>query len=91
MVRPFDDATRRNIAKLCAAFTRLPSDETAVLKRAAVVIALTRSEADAGTSFLLTRRAAGLRCETGRFQQMMQVELVNEGPVTILLDSGKAF
>lgn len=36
-------------------------------------------------------RVAGLRCETGRFQQMMKVELVNEGPVTILLDSGKAF
>jgi D-aminoacyl-tRNA deacylase len=36
-------------------------------------------------------QAAGLRCETGRFQEMMQVELVNEGPVTILLDSGKAF
>jgi len=35
--------------------------------------------------------AAGLRCETGRFQEMMQVELVNEGPVTILLDSGKTF
>jgi D-tyrosyl-tRNA(Tyr) deacylase len=35
-------------------------------------------------------RAAGLRCETGRFQEMMQVELVNEGPVTILLDSAKA-
>jgi D-aminoacyl-tRNA deacylase len=34
---------------------------------------------------------AGLRCETGRFQQMMQVELVNEGPVTILLDSAKSF
>jgi D-aminoacyl-tRNA deacylase len=36
-------------------------------------------------------RAGGLRCETGRFQEMMQVELVNDGPVTILLDSGKAF
>jgi D-aminoacyl-tRNA deacylase len=36
-------------------------------------------------------RAAGLRCETGRFQEMMQVELVNEGPVTILLDTTKAF
>ena len=36
-------------------------------------------------------RAAGLPCETGRFQEMMQVELVNEGPVTILLDSRKAF
>jgi D-aminoacyl-tRNA deacylase len=36
-------------------------------------------------------RAAGVRCETGRFQEMMQVELVNEGPVTILLDSKKVF
>jgi D-aminoacyl-tRNA deacylase len=36
-------------------------------------------------------RAAGLRCETGKFQAMMQVELVNEGPVTILLDSKKQF
>lgn len=36
-------------------------------------------------------RAAGLRCETGRFQEMMQVELVNEGPVTILVDSAKNF
>jgi D-tyrosyl-tRNA(Tyr) deacylase len=36
-------------------------------------------------------RAAGLRCETGRFQETMQVELVNDGPVTILLDSAKSF
>jgi len=36
-------------------------------------------------------RAAGVRCETGKFQEMMQVELVNEGPVTILLDSTKTF
>ncbi|PYX80165.1 MAG: D-tyrosyl-tRNA(Tyr) deacylase [Acidobacteria bacterium] len=36
-------------------------------------------------------RAAGLGCETGRFQEMMQVELVNDGPVTILLDSQKVF
>jgi D-tyrosyl-tRNA(Tyr) deacylase len=34
-------------------------------------------------------RAAGLRCETGRFQETMKVDLANEGPVTILLDSGK--
>ena len=32
-----------------------------------------------------------MRCETGRFQAMMDVELVNDGPVTILLDSEKAF
>jgi D-tyrosyl-tRNA(Tyr) deacylase len=36
-------------------------------------------------------RAAGLVCETGKFQEEMQVELVNYGPVTILLDSRKAF
>ena len=31
--------------------------------------------------------ATGLRVETGRFQQYMQVEIHNDGPVTILLDS----
>jgi len=36
-------------------------------------------------------RSLGLRCETGRFQEMMEVELVNQGPVTILLDSKKLF
>ncbi len=36
-------------------------------------------------------RALGLRCETGRFQESMEVELVNQGPVTILLDSRKLF
>ncbi|HWZ45198.1 MAG TPA: D-aminoacyl-tRNA deacylase [Candidatus Saccharimonadales bacterium] len=36
-------------------------------------------------------RAAGLRCETGQFQATMEVELVNSGPVTILLDSEKQF
>jgi D-tyrosyl-tRNA(Tyr) deacylase len=41
--------------------------------------------------FVQRIRALGLRCETGRFQEMMQVELVNSGPVTILLDSKKLF
>lgn len=36
-------------------------------------------------------RGTGVRCETGRFQATMKVELVNEGPVTILLDSRKIF
>jgi 8-oxo-dGTP pyrophosphatase MutT (NUDIX family) len=59
-VRPFNDATRRNIAERCAAFTRVSDAEPApALKRAAVAIALT---ADAGeTALLLTRRAASLR------------------------------
>ncbi len=42
-------------------------------------------------AFVENIRSGGVRCETGRFQEMMQVELVNEGPVTILLDSTKAF
>ncbi len=41
--------------------------------------------------FVARIRALGLRCETGRFQEMMEVELVNSGPVTILLDSKKLF
>ena len=38
-----------------------------------------------------TLRAGGLSVETGEFQADMDVELVNDGPVTILLDSRKAF
>ena len=33
----------------------------------------------------------GVSCQTGRFGAMMQVTLVNDGPVTILLDSDKTF
>ena len=35
--------------------------------------------------------ASGLKVETGRFQQYMQVEIQNDGPVTILLDSREKF
>jgi D-tyrosyl-tRNA(Tyr) deacylase len=41
--------------------------------------------------FVAKIRESGVPCETGRFQAMMQVELVNDGPVTILLDSTRAF
>ena len=41
--------------------------------------------------FVARIQELGLRCETGRFQETMRVELVNEGPVTILLDSKKEF
>src|SRR5689334_6703972 len=41
--------------------------------------------------FVARVRDAGVRCETGHFQAMMEVELVNTGPVTILLDSEKLF
>jgi D-aminoacyl-tRNA deacylase len=36
-------------------------------------------------------RDAGLPVQTGEFQAMMQVSLVNDGPVTILLDSRRTF
>ena len=41
--------------------------------------------------FVSKIKASGLRCETGEFQAMMDVELVNAGPVTILVDSEKEF
>ncbi len=37
--------------------------------------------------FVEQASATGLKVETGRFQQYMQVEIHNDGPVTILLDS----
>ena len=37
--------------------------------------------------FIEEVRATGLKVATGRFQQYMQVEIHNDGPVTILLDS----
>jgi D-tyrosyl-tRNA(Tyr) deacylase len=41
--------------------------------------------------FVAQIRRRGLRCETGQFQAMMSVSLVNQGPVTVLLDSSKLF
>jgi D-tyrosyl-tRNA(Tyr) deacylase len=41
--------------------------------------------------FCAALRALGVTVETGIFQATMSVELVNEGPVTILLDSDKTF
>jgi 8-oxo-dGTP pyrophosphatase MutT (NUDIX family) len=68
MVRPFDDTTRRNIAGLCAAFTRAqPGGPAPALKRAAVAFALTSADAGGGTAFLLTRRAAGLRAHSNQW------------------------
>jgi len=42
-------------------------------------------------SLLTELRQSGLRIEAGVFQAHMDVELVNDGPVTILLDSRKSF
>ncbi|MGA8221921.1 MAG: D-aminoacyl-tRNA deacylase [Candidatus Acidiferrales bacterium] len=41
--------------------------------------------------FVRALRALGVRVETGVFQAHMSVELVNDGPVTILLDTDKTF
>jgi D-tyrosyl-tRNA(Tyr) deacylase len=41
--------------------------------------------------FVVQARATGLKVETGRFQQYMQVKIHNDGPVTILLDSREKF
>ena len=41
--------------------------------------------------FVAAVRALGTRVETGVFQAHMSVELVNDGPVTILIDSSKLF
>jgi D-tyrosyl-tRNA(Tyr) deacylase len=45
---------------------------------------LVRAVVDAAT-------AAGVSVITGRFRAMMDVELVNAGPVTILIDTERAF
>lgn len=41
--------------------------------------------------FVSALRKRGIRTETGRFRAMMEVELVNDGPVTLLLDSDRMF
>src|SRR5208282_6040881 len=42
-------------------------------------------------SFVESLRRRGIPTETGRFRAMMDVELVNDGPVTLLLDSDRQF
>lgn len=68
MQRPFDHATRLDIAARCAAFVRLPSSEPApALKRAAVAVTLTETEGSGGTALLLTLRASGLRAHSNQW------------------------
>lgn len=42
-------------------------------------------------TFVAEIRGQGVHVETGRFQTHMDVSLVNDGPVTLLLDSRKVF
>jgi D-tyrosyl-tRNA(Tyr) deacylase len=41
--------------------------------------------------FVAAARASGIPVETGRFRAMMEVDLVNDGPVTLLIDSKRVF
>jgi D-tyrosyl-tRNA(Tyr) deacylase len=41
--------------------------------------------------FVAQARKTGVPVETGRFRAMMEVDLVNDGPVTLLLDSKRVF
>jgi 8-oxo-dGTP pyrophosphatase MutT (NUDIX family) len=99
MARPFDDATRRNIAGRCAAFARLPAAEPApALKRAAVAIALVEADdARGGTALLLTLRAhrgqwalPGGRCDEGETSVEASLRELHEelglqlGPLDVL-------
>jgi D-tyrosyl-tRNA(Tyr) deacylase len=36
-------------------------------------------------------RTSGIKVETGRFREMMRISLINDGPMTILLDSRRLF
>ena len=67
-MRPFGDATRRNIEAACASFARLPDQAApSALKRAAVVLALTEADQGEDTAFLLTKRASSLRAHRGQW------------------------
>lgn len=61
-------------------------------RRPSFVAAAGPEQAEALYEVVVERiRAGGIQVETGRFRAHMDVELVNDGPVTMLLDSGKAF
>src|SRR5882757_2627548 len=68
MMRPFNDATRQDIAERCAAFARLEPRELTGLKGAAVAIALVDAgDGSGGTALLLTLRASGLRAHSSQW------------------------
>jgi D-tyrosyl-tRNA(Tyr) deacylase len=61
-------------------------------RRPSFIQAAKGPEAEALYEELLMRlRSRGFRVETGEFGAMMEVTIVNDGPVTILLDSEKKF
>ncbi|NLK96631.1 MAG: D-tyrosyl-tRNA(Tyr) deacylase [Epulopiscium sp.] len=42
-------------------------------------------------TFIKKAKATGIKAEQGQFQSHMEVRLLNDGPVTILIDSDKTF
>jgi 8-oxo-dGTP pyrophosphatase MutT (NUDIX family) len=67
MAFPFNDTTKRLVARSCAAFTRVAGGE-AKLKRAAVAITLVEADdGSAETALILTGRVAGLRAHGGQW------------------------
>ena len=61
-------------------------------RRPSFVEAATPAQAEALFNYAVgLARDSGLKVATGRFQQSMQVEIHNDGPVTIMLDSRDKF
>ena len=61
-------------------------------RRPGFVEAAPPAQAEALFQYFVERAGAtGLKVATGRFQQYMQVEIYNDGPVTILLDSREKY
>jgi D-tyrosyl-tRNA(Tyr) deacylase len=61
-------------------------------RRPSFITAAPPEQADAMyQTFVEAVRGQGIRVETGRFRAMMDVALVNDGPVTLLVDSRKTF
>jgi len=68
MAYPFDQSTREDIARRCAAFARVTDAAAAGLTHAAVAIALVEAERPAGeAAFVLTRRTADLRAHRNQW------------------------
>jgi D-tyrosyl-tRNA(Tyr) deacylase len=61
-------------------------------RRPSFIDAASPAQADAlFERFVQEARATGLKVDTGRFQRYMQVEIHNDGPMTIILDSREKF
>jgi D-aminoacyl-tRNA deacylase len=85
-----DEEADADYLALKTAHLRVFPDSAGRMDRSAVDAAPPERAALLYERYVQGLRAHGLRVETGVFRAMMDVALVNEGPVTLLLDSGKA-